>query len=465
MGPAHDGVRASRDAALGNAPAMAADEGSDRGRILTVEPFEPVTLEALRAAAAAAGHGTPALAVGPALAAWRYYEEHFGADLDRTRVGSVKLIYSTVTLREGRRVPQVVSARFIAPDPFWFQEGRAVPLVSLQHPTQPLRAGSPTLVSMWDDGDGTVPLGYLLAYLGYAVLMPDTPGLGVNHDVHPFCHRGVADSVRDGIHAVLRSRELWGEGPGQVRWNGQLFLMGYSEGGYATMVTSELLQREGTRIAGAAVLGAPLSLSKVMRELILREDRPPELVNPSPYTVPLLVAAYEDFYGNQRPRVRDFDFDRAIVDQAPGVSGNYADRLREQLDGRASREELSAWVRKVRPYVGPQSVLKPGFLRALRAGDPRAQPMAALIENDAIGGWTPRMPLYFAHHADDDEVSVENTRLALREHGGLPNVSGEELLETVEGVRGVHKAAAPVAYVHALRWIDQLAYPNRPRRQ
>ena len=78
-----------------------------------------------------------------------------------------------------------------------------------------------------------------LAATGYIVVVPDYPGMGIDPGVHPYCHKSLSYSVIDMIRAVRDSGLLqnW-----QVKWDGRLYLMGYSEGGYATMVTAQELQ-------------------------------------------------------------------------------------------------------------------------------------------------------------------------------------------------------------------------------
>ena len=96
----------------------------------------------------------------------------------------------------------------------------------------------------------------LLAALGYIVVSPDYVGFGASKGVeHPYLTaEPTARSIIDLQVAALHWRRQNG-----VADNRQLFLVGYSEGGYATMAAHRALQQSGHALAAhlqAAVPGA-----------------------------------------------------------------------------------------------------------------------------------------------------------------------------------------------------------------
>ena len=122
----------------------------------------------------------------------------------------------------------------------WGTKGETFPLLSLQHPTQVERRYSPSKADM-DDNELTVHLALLLASSGWIVSVPDYPGMGDNYEVHPYCVSTLGNSVAGMIKADLQVTNP-NVGMDHLPWNGQTFLMGFSEGGYATMAAAKVIQ-------------------------------------------------------------------------------------------------------------------------------------------------------------------------------------------------------------------------------
>lgn len=457
--------------------------GTTRGRLLSAEHFESLDADELELPVRRHWNDRESSpAIDP--------EDGFGPlsrELKPRRVvlrtESYAITYETVRLEQGRLVPQRVSARFIVPEAKRRTGPRSIPLVALQHPTQLLRTKAPSQVRWWRDNTLTVPLGYLLAFMGYAVVMPDMPGMGVNGDAQAFCLRSAAHSIRDAVEAVTSDPSLWPTEPLPVRWDGRLFLMGYSAGAHASLVTAEALQDEGVRVDGVALLGAPLSLSGVMRSVMLRDDEPPDAVYPHPFYMPLLVKSYDAYYGNRRPPVTAFDFFAALRPVSPDAEAGAAAgdgavspaELLAMLDGTRSGREVSQFIHSHEGYRGPRSLLAAPLLQALEEADPRHPAMAALRENDAPRrGFRPAMPLLFAHHVLDDAVPYANVERALEALGpaqaaerfesDAPQVDVQGFFEAIPRLSSIHEGAAPFAMLRGVRWIDRLAYPRRPAR-
>jgi dienelactone hydrolase len=111
-------------------------------------------------------------------------------------------------------------------------------LLSHQHGTITSESGAP---SNYGNSSEVWSAGTVLASSGYVVSAPDYLGYGAAKNIsHPYEHRAtLASASRDMLRAV---RELCVTE--KVALNGQLFLTGYSEGGYATMSLHKLLEEE-----------------------------------------------------------------------------------------------------------------------------------------------------------------------------------------------------------------------------
>lgn len=114
--------------------------------------------------------------------------------------------------------------------------GRLSPVLSYQHGTIFYDAEAPSNAMRADEP----PM--VIASLGYTVVAADYVGYGVSRQAqHPYL---LAAPTAAAVHDLLTAARLWrqrADYPGP-RGNGQLFLGGYSEGGYATAAAHREIQ-------------------------------------------------------------------------------------------------------------------------------------------------------------------------------------------------------------------------------
>ena len=115
--------------------------------------------------------------------------------------------------------------------------GARSPVLSYQHGTIFRDAEAPSNNAVASE------VAVVLASLGYIVLAPDYVGFGASRGTpHPYLlARPAAAATVD----FLTAARTW-RGQAQVADNGQLFLTGYSEGGYVTMAAHRALQEGGS---------------------------------------------------------------------------------------------------------------------------------------------------------------------------------------------------------------------------
>jgi pimeloyl-ACP methyl ester carboxylesterase len=166
-------------------------------------------------------------------------------------------------------------------------------LLSHQHGTITSESGAP---SNYGNSSEVWSAGTVLASSGYVVSAPDYLGYGAAKNIsHPYEHRAtLASASRDMLRAV---RELCVTE--KVALNGQLFLTGYSEGGYATMSLHKLLEEghadEFTVTASAPAAGAYDKTA--FAKYILNSDQPLSFIN----TYLWVLQTYNTVYGLNRP--------------------------------------------------------------------------------------------------------------------------------------------------------------------
>lgn len=166
----------------------------------------------------------------------------------------------------------------------------SVAILLYQHGTEPYRQYSPSRFLAHMDRPADYPevmVAAAIASTGYAVAMADYEGLGDNTDVQPFVHG--ASLAKQVVGMLKASRDIINASSAPCSWNSQLFLMGYSEGGYVTMTTTRELQLNHAgefSVTAAAPLSGPHDLSGEMRTLILSSN-----TSKAPYFLPFLLTS------------------------------------------------------------------------------------------------------------------------------------------------------------------------------
>ena len=248
--------------------------GSDSGNDAAIEvqpPEPPPTAERSGRLESAALLGTiPAADIAAALAT----KESLAQDVvPRYAVTSYRLEYLT-TDADGREVR--ASGLVSVPQK---AAGAQSPVLSYQHGTLFRDAEAPSNNAVASE------VAVVLASLGYIVLAPDYVGFGASRGTpHPYLL--AAPSAAATVDFLTAAR-TW-RGQANVADNGQLFLTGYSEGGYVTMAAHRALQASGSehlQQLRMVVPGAgPYNVQATMDGLVdlVRDEQPVlgALINP-----------------------------------------------------------------------------------------------------------------------------------------------------------------------------------------
>ena len=201
-------------------------------------------------------------------------EESLAQDVvPRYAVTSYRLEYLT-TDADGKavRASGLVSVPQKAP-------GAKSPVLSYQHGTLFRDAEAPSNNAVASE------VAVVLASLGYIVLAPDYVGFGASKGTpHPYLL--AAPSAAATVDFLTAAR-TW-RGQANVADNGQLFLTGYSEGGYVTLAAHRALQTSGSshlQQLRMVVPGAgPYNVQATMDSLVdlVRDEQPVigSLINP-----------------------------------------------------------------------------------------------------------------------------------------------------------------------------------------
>ena len=262
------------------------------------------------------------------------------------------------------------------------------------------------------------------ASVGYIGISPDFLGLGISTDVfHPYIHRFVAEGVVD----MIRATKNFACG-NDIQLNDQLFLIGYSEGGYVTMATHKVIEEsysdEFTVTASAPMAGPHDILTQANWVLSLDSFSAPGYAG---YVSKTYLAIYQ--------------WDRTYADyfQSP-----YAERMDDLFDGTKTIGTINdALANKITDLYQPQ------FLTDY-FGDGEQDLKNAYIEN-SVYDWTPKAPIKL-FHGDADEAVYYQCSVIARDK--IKANGGDIELITIPG--GTHGSSALVSYAGASLWFSTL---------
>lgn len=251
----------------------------------------------------------------------------------------------------------------------------ALPLLSYQHGTlAPSSEGQAP--SYYATGSDVWSVVSVLASTGYVVSAPDYLGYGASKALpHPYEH--AASLAATSADMLRAAREFCQQQ--SVLVNQKNFLLGYSEGGYATMALHKLLEEKyaATLPVTASAPGAGAYHKTAFARYILQAPQPLSFLS----TYVWVLRTYDRIYALNRPY--------AFYYQEPYATQLQADPFSE--------------------VPSQQSQLFATSFRQAVLNDSDAALRAALADND-IYDWKPTAPLALFHGTADDYVPFFNSQ-------------------------------------------------------
>jgi hypothetical protein len=322
----------------------------------------------------------------------------------------------------------------------------SVPILMYQHGTEVNRTFSPSqyLTHLGSPKDyPEVMVAAAIASTGYAVAMVDYEGMGDNTDTQP--HVVGATLALQVVDLLRASRDIIGGTAGSssspCKWNSQLFLMGYSEGGYVTMAATRELQlpkyaNEFT-ITASAPLSGPHDLSGVMRGMLLSDS-----TFKAPYFAPLFLTSYNYAYGGQT----------TLFNPGSAMLAPYSTTIPPLFAGTTPSDKISEAMGMnftTPTLIVMKSVLTPQFIAQLT--DVSSPVVTFLRQNDSYRGWVPTVPMRMIHHKLDDLVPYANSQVAFNAFstaGAKNHIDLGPGVELIEETVTINISTDPVKTVH-----------------
>lgn len=303
-----------------------------------------------------------------------------GVDENTTVYGykAYKIPYDT-TDEEGNNVS--VSGLMVVPmglpDDIYSVSGLS--LVSDDHGTIFANREAPSVIASTNNiADGSPII--LTSLGGFVTLQPDYIGFGdsLSH-YHPFIlKKSLANTTIDFIKAARVFAIA-----NNIKLNGQLFLTGYSEGGYAALATLQKIETDGDlNVTLAAPMAGPYTVEKLATTVLQDAN----------LSVPSFMAnvgyAYAKAYNISIPTV---------------VNEPYASRLTALFDGALTRAEIDPQL--TIKTTGVDGLFNPVFVENVLTDSTHWFRKASQL-NDVFN-WTPTTTVKLVHCIGDDVIPYD----------------------------------------------------------
>ncbi len=350
-----------------------------------------------------------------------------------------KDIHGKEIIASGLITVPAISKEFMAT--YKKQTGRdfSLSIVSDQHGTIFTKAEAPTAKALASHQPNKLATAFS-GVAGFMTVQPDYPGYGDSNVSHPFIlEKPLANSTVDMIEAAIAFANKAG-----LPINGQVFLSGYSEGGYATMAAAKEIQEHHPEIHLMAVapMAGPYDLEKIGLGIFT------ESVMAFPPYLAYVIKAYSDAY-------EDVNLSNIIVDQYVPVVNTIFDG---EHNATVAYLSLPNMLSGNLDDQAPEKLFKTTFMTNYM-NDENTPLRKHFVENSPID-WKPVVPMKLLHCSNDEIIPAEMSKLAYNsfiQKGSstvelvlIDNVSAASTLETV------HSNCAKAAYSQVIPWFDKI---------
>ncbi len=294
-----------------------------------------------------------------------------------------------------------------------------LPLASVQHGTETKR-DLVASVSYLNSVEGVI--GLAMASLGYLVVIPDYPGFGVSNVMHPYMHTA---SLVPSVIDFLRAGRTYCSENG-VGLDDRLFLSGYSEGGFVTLLAQKEIEENYStefNLTAVAPMAGPYDLTGMM-ELIFQTDN-----YSTPAYIGYFFTAYNEIYNWNR------------LDEI--FAAPYAALMPSLYNGSQTWGQI---VNQLPATFG--ELMEPDFVEGYADGE--EQEFITAVQENTILNWLPQTPIHFFHGDADQIVPIQNVYTAMNSFNALGATDIQ--LTVIPG--GTHASAGPEAVIGAIEWFE-----------
>lgn len=271
-------------------------------------------------------------------------------------------------------------------------------------------------------------IGVPFAANGYVAVLPDYLGYGatpLDHP-HPYIHaRSEASAVVDMLRAAKTLCAA-----NHIQLNGELFLLGYSQGGHVTMATHRELENmhaDEFTVTASAPCSGPYDMSGIMYDSIFYS---PTYSNP--FFIAFGTLSYQYIYQDMYDHISE-------AFQPPW------DTVIPRIFNRYTPE---SYLLDSLPTPGVQ-MFQPTYLAEVLSDS--LHPLNVAVRDNDLYDWVPRAPVHLYYCTADEQIPYINALFTADYMTGL----GANVLAINSGPYD-HVDCTPIALVSAKLWFDGL---------
>ena len=275
------------------------------------------------------------------------------------------------------------------------------PLVSYQHGTTSLKYNVPS----YNGSEKSIVIMY--ASLGNIVCASDYIGLGASTEtMHPYMH--AYSQAHSTINLMRTVREI--DENLDFNMSNQIFLFGYSQGGFATAATLKHIEQDYSTeftITASAPMSGPYNMGGAQFDMVASG-----LPYSTPGYLPYVILGYQSVYGNLYNNTSEI-FKSPYDVTMPNLFSNHNYGI-----GYISSQMPSSAV--------PTDILIDSVFQEIK-NNPNHVFRQALQDNDFLS-WTPQSHMKLFYCNGDDQVTYLNATIAdsVWNENGAPNIESED---------------------------------------
>lgn len=253
-----------------------------------------------------------------------------------------------------------------------------MPILNFNHGTTSLHADAPT--------EDLIQYSFFAnaASAGYIFVIPDYLGFGISDDiVHPYYRSDITgQTVVDMIRATKELAEIEG-----YNFNGDIFLSGYSEGGFATMSAHYNLENNnysGLNLVASAPASGGYDISGMLDYFLSKETYH------VPYYIAYVAIGYKTSY--------DWTLPLSSIFNEP-----YASIIPEYFNGKYSGYEINSVLSD-----DISELLTSNFINNIYS-DLELKIIVDAFEENSLDQWVPKNKMIMYHGTNDITVPYQNS--------------------------------------------------------
>jgi pimeloyl-ACP methyl ester carboxylesterase len=284
----------------------------------------------------------------------------------------------------------------------------AYPVLSFQNGTNTVNASAPSESPL----SSYYQMIEFIASMGYVVVIADYPGFGESADIpHPYL---IAEpTVKSLVDLLFSVKEMAGsEFPG-VTLKNEYYLLGYSQGGWATLALHKALEQDYStdfNLKGSSCGAGPYDILQLLQGMI----------NKSTYPMPVYLAYIVHAYSSYN----QFTNPAGDIFNEP-----YASRVTTLFTGLLTSDQINNELTTSIP-----GLIKADFLSGFMTSANYSSVRNALI-NNSVAAWHTYKPVLLIHGENDtqvDPVSTENMYNAMIQAGTSQEIMKKTIVPGVD---------------------------------